>query len=255
MNISNRSKINSLLSDWPHGAVYTTSWLKKHGYSNSLVDLYRKNGWLKRLERGAVIKSGDKATWQGGIYALQKQLGLTIYPSATTALLVQGASHYVALGKERIFLSSEQQAKLPAWFKNYEWDVDVDFRSSSLLSAKPGLGLHYYDCGNFSIKISSLERAILELLALVPQVHNFEYAEQHLETLMSLRPKMLQKLLEACSFVKVKRLFLYLAERLEMPWFKELKLNRIDLGHGKRVLLKSGRFDSKYKITVPKEWA
>ena len=113
MNQLNRSKINSLLSDWPHGAVYTTSWLKKHGYSNNLVNLYRKNGWLKPLERGAVIKSGDKATWQGGIYALQKQLSLAVYPSATTALLLQGASHYVPLGKERIFLLSEQQSKLP----------------------------------------------------------------------------------------------------------------------------------------------
>ena len=146
------------------------------------------------------------------------------------------------------------RANYPAWFKNYEWDVEIDFRTSSFLSTKPGLGLHDYDCGSFSIKISCLERAILELLTLVPQVHDFEYAEQHMETLMSLRPKMLQKLLQACSSVKVKRLFLYLAERLEMPWFKELKLNKIDLGHGKRVLLKSGRLDSKYKITVPKEW-
>lgn len=192
--------------------------------------------------------------WQGGVFALQDQLGLDIHPSATTALALQGTSHYIPLGSERIFLLGGGKSKLPEWFKKNNWNTQIDFRNNCFLSANPGLGLRDYDCGSFSIKISCLERAILELLALVPQVHDFEYAEQHMETLMALRPKMLQEILEVCSSVKVKRLFVYLADRLEMPWFNELKLHKIDLGKGKRVLMKSGKLDTKYGITVPKGW-
>ena len=70
---------------------------------------------------------------------------------------------------------------------------------------------------------------------------------------MSLRPRMVQSLLENCNQIKVKRLFLYLIEKLGLPWSENLDLDRIDIGKGKRVITLNGVLDKKYLITVPKE--
>ena len=64
---------------------------------------------------------------------------------------------------------------------------------------------------------------------------------------------MIQTLLEHCRQIKVKRLFLYLADKLHLPWFEGLDLGRIDTGKGKRVIEANGILDKKYLITVPRE--
>jgi hypothetical protein len=54
-----------------------------------------------------------------------------------------------------------------------------------------------------------------------------------------------------CRPVKVKRLFLYMAENQELPWLTKVALSKADLGKGKRMVVPKGRYDSKYQITVP----
>ena len=61
----------------------------------------------------------------------------------------------------------------------------------------------------------------------------------------------MQSLLERCASVKVKRLFMVLAESCQHPWVKKLDLSKVDFGKGKRMLVRGGRLDSKYNITVP----
>lgn len=68
-----------------------------------------------------------------------------------------------------------------------------------------------------------------------------------------LRPKVVQSLLENCNSVKVKRLFLFMAEKAGHAWLKYLNLGLIDLGSGTRSLVKKGAYVQKYNITVPKE--
>jgi tRNA-binding EMAP/Myf-like protein len=60
-------------------------------------------------------------------------------------------------------------------------------------------------------------------------------------------------LLENCNSIKVKRLFLFLAESYQHPWLKKINRAKIDLGQGKRVIVKGGKLDSKYQITVTNE--
>ena len=42
-----------------------------------------------------------------------------------------------------------------------------------------------------------------------------------------------------------------MAEKLNHPWLKFLDLSKVDLGKGKRSLVKGGVYISKYQITVP----
>ena len=73
-----------------------------------------------------------------------------------------------------------------------------------------------------------------------------------MESLTTLRPKLLQTLLERCTSQKVKRLFLYMAEKAGHYWFEELDLEKINIGTSKIQLVPDGIYSSKYMITIPK---
>src|SRR5690606_107716 len=98
------------------------------------------------------------------------------------------------------------------------------------------IGLSKHDFGEFYIEISSLERAMMEFLYLVPKAHSTDHARKLMETLTTLRPSLVQELLEGCSSIKVKRLFMALADELEHRWFVQLDKDKIDLGSGKRTI-------------------
>jgi hypothetical protein len=75
--------------------------------------------------------------------------------------------------------------------------------------------------------------------------------------LRTLSPKRLQKLLTDCRSVKVKRLFLWFAERHNHAWLKQLDRRRRDLGTGKRMLQRGGKLDAKFNYhgaREPRRW-
>ena len=249
--MKNRSKINQLLNSWPHPTVMTMKHLKNKGYPYELVGSYLKNGWIVPLGSGAYIKSGSEVTWVGGVQALQNQLSLNVHVGDLTALSLQGRTQYVQFGKESLYLFATPKTKLPAWFVKQDWGVRLSYLTAHLFDEDQNLGLVDYEENQVLIKISSKERAVLELLYRVPQKMDFHHAEEIFEGLTTLKPDLLQTLLEKCRSIKVKRLFLYLAEKNSYPWFEKLNFKKIDIGKGKRVIAKNGRLDSKYLITVP----
>lgn len=105
----------------------------------------------------------------------------------------------------------------------------------------------------FRLQASSAERAILELLHLAPKDVDLVEASLVVEGMTSIRPALMQTLLEECSSVKVRRLFLFLADRADLPVMRHLNLDRIDLGKGVRSLGPQGRYVPKYELLVPKE--
>jgi hypothetical protein len=72
-----------------------------------------------------------------------------------------------------------------------------------------------------------------------------------MEGLPNLSPRRLHQLLAACRSVKVKRLFLWFAARHNHAWLKSLDREGIDLGSGKRMIVRGGKLDTRYNITVP----
>ena len=99
--------------------------------------------------------------------------------------------------------------------------------------------------------LSTPERAILELLDELPLHESFHQVDKLMEGLTNLSPRRLQKLLGDCRNVKVKRLFFFFADRHGPAWLKQIKKDQIDLGSGKRMLVKKGKLDRTYLITVP----
>ena len=119
----------------------------------------------------------------------------------------------------------------------------------------PGIGLVDVESKSFSVKASGSARALMECLYLAPEKFELVEAYQIMEGLNTLRPGTVQHLLEKCRSVKVKRLFLYMAERSGHAWVKHLDLTKIELGCGKRSMAEGGIYVPKYQITVPKELA
>jgi hypothetical protein len=129
--------------------------------------------------------------------------------------------------------------------------VEISYYSSSFLP--PDLGLSNVDHQTYQLNISGAARAMLECLYLVPENQPLVECYELMESLNNLQPAKVQALLESCTSIKVKRLFLYLAEKAKHAWFNYLKPEEIDLGSGKRSLAKNGTYIPKYQITVPKE--
>ena len=92
----------------------------------------------------------------------------------------------------------------------------------------------------------------MELLHLVPNHQSFEEAAELMQQLATLQPELASTLLQSCRSIKVKRLFLFLAEHCNHPWLAKIDHSKIDMGSGKRQVVKNGEFDSKYRITIPK---
>jgi len=254
MPSSKGTKINHLLQQWPRGTVATTTWLESQGISSDLARWYARTGWLTRVGRGAYAQAGDPIDWTGGLSALQSQLGMSVHAGAKSALELQGRAHYVPLGsRKRVVLISDVPETLPTWFRKHPWEAQIEHHSLKLFEGTSPESLRQIDCGGFKIAGSSPERAIMEEMSLVRTNDDIDHAIQLLENLATLRPNIVQQLLEACTSIKVKRLFLWSAERIGHAWFELLTPERVDLGAGKRQLYKEGIFDSKYQITVPRQ--
>jgi len=227
-------------------------WLEKQGVYQQLVHEYEKTSWVSRLGQGAYARAGDKVEWTGGLYAIQEQMGLPMHAGGKTALQMQGYAHFLPMGKGiTVSLFGLPGVKLPMWFKQNRWGIKIRYTTTNLFSAKAGPGLTRKDMGSYLLSVSTPERAMMEVLYGVPNEESYEEAKLLMEGLTTLRPRLVQTLLEHCASVKVKRLFMVIAESCGHAWVKKLDTSKVNFGKGKRMLVRGGRLHSKYKITVP----
>jgi hypothetical protein len=252
MNGQNVHKLNNLLKVWPRGTVAVSSWLKTQGVYRQLSEAYVKSSWIDSIGHGAFKHSEDPVDWPGGVYALVEQLNLHVHVGGRSALELQGHMHFVPLGENYPVYLFGLTRFLPVWFREQKWKRPVSYVHTSVFPYNEKAGLTRKDMGSFSITLSSRELAIMEVLYLVDQNETYEHAALLMEGLNTLRPDLVQELLEKTSSIKVKRLFMHFAEKFDHSWFKRVKKAKINLGKGKRVIGGGGNFDSKYNLSVPK---
>ncbi|MBA4387517.1 MAG: hypothetical protein C0404_06020 [Verrucomicrobia bacterium] len=247
------SKINQLLKEWPRGTVTTASWLSKRGVYRQLTRQYVLNEWLEPVGRGAFLRAGEDVEWLGAIYTLQKQLGLSVHPAAGTALFLKGLGHFLPMGKDaEVLVFSEHKETLPRWFLQHPWGARIRHSTPGLFDLSDPTGLTEFQHGDFSVWISAPERAILETFHLATTNASIDLALELMRGLTTLRPRVVQSLLEACRSIKAKRAFLWAAELSGHQWLPRLAVDRLNLGSGKRLFYRDGEFSAKYSITVPK---
>ena len=198
-----------------------------------------------------MYRTGENPTLFSALSCFNSQLNKKFHIGALSALEMKGFAHYVPLGRQRIVVYCPQDEWFPKWFLAYDWGVNIQKKYSEFSNT----GITKSNENNFEVAISAPERAFLESLDLAPKYYNLTDLYQVMEMLNGLRPNLLQQLLEECKSIKVKRLFLYMAEKAGHPWLEDLDVSKIDLGKGKRSIVKKGVFNAKYQITIPRDLA
>jgi hypothetical protein len=206
----------------------------------------------------SIVSQFNEVTWTSALECLQKQLKAEVHVGGKSAIEFAGKGQYLKMKETSVVVLSIKKETLPAWMKKYNWNIKLDFKVKNLFKANLAFGeksngFTIVETDKSTILISSPERAYLEYIDELPKSASYTEAKEIMENLISLRPSMVQHLLENCTSLKVKRLFLHFAEKINHPWFKKLNLEKIDLGSGKRVIFENGVLDKKYNITVPKD--
>jgi len=270
-------KLNRLDQSLPEGLLVDAAWLTKRGYSRQLQNQYAAAGWLEQPTRGVYRRPRGKLGWQQAIISLQTILGGDpVVVGGRTALELQGYAHYLATQVKEVHLYGPKRP--PGWLFKLSLDVHFVMHNSGTLFATE---LARHDAGNLALdaakgevrnpnfgdttivqswgqwdwplSLSTPERALFELLNELPSRESFEQVDKLFEGLTNLSPRRLVALLADCRSVKVKRLFFFFAARHDHAWFKRIDRAKVDLGSGKRVLVKGGRLDPATQITVPED--
>jgi hypothetical protein len=248
------SKINQLIKGWQRGTVRSSDELKRLGYSSQILKVYANSGWISLLSRGAYILSGDDVHWPGGLYCLHRGTDNCLHVGGKTALELKGFAHYISQQNSRVEWFGNVRDKLPMWFTKQPWMKNIHLVRTEVFPYENHNVFTITEVQNISIRISSPELAIMEMLLRLPQVHSFDETSLIMESLTTLRSDLVQNLLENCNSIKVKRLFLFLAEKHHHGWFEELDTAKINLGSGKREIVKNGKLNRKYGITIPGDY-
>lgn len=276
MATQTESKINQLTRQLPDGLLVDAAWMERKGYSRSLRSHYLSAGWLDQPAHRVYRRGQGPLSWEFVVISLQTLLEVPLIVGGRTALQIQGVSHYLSPQVREVHLYGT--APLPTWVEKLPLDVTFRRHNSARLFANDPVtrGLKHAGDGltsnpgwsegalhgvrqitwgawDWPLTLSTLERAYLELLDELPNRESFHQADKLMEGLTNLSPRRLATLLGDCRSVKVKRLFFFFADRHSHSWRRQLDPKNFDLGSGKRGLVKGGKLDARYQITVPED--
>jgi Transcriptional regulator, AbiEi antitoxin, Type IV TA system/Transcriptional regulator, AbiEi antitoxin N-terminal domain len=273
MDAQRSSRLNQLLLALPEGFLADSAWLQAQGLSRSSIRDYADRGWLERIGPRVYRRPGKttKASlrWDVVVLSLQQVMHKPVHVGGRTAVELSGYAHYLEAGDTApVYLYGQG---LPSWLAKLQTSARFETRSIGLFAnSSTGVEMKRYDLRSgetsgstketeamspweWSLTMSVPERAILEMMDELPHHESFHLVDVVMEGLANLRPGLVGKLLQECRSIKVKRLFLWYADRHEHAWLKHLDRSSVDLGKGKRQLVPHGHFDSRYQITLPTE--
>lgn len=234
----------------PTNGVVFSDWLRREGYSPQLQKRYRDSGWLAPLGKGVMCRPQSHLSAYSALASYNKQMGKMVRISAHSALEYMGFNHYVPMGKPTLAVAIPTKDSEPLWMK--EDCFDMDFRPFST-NAFPTIEVKEVDFDKGTLFVSSPELAIMECMHLATKRYSYMDLYYIMEQLTTLRSDIVQRLLETAQSLRVKRLFLYMAEKADHYWREDLDLGRVVLGSSKMKLVENGVYIPKYKITVNKE--
>lgn len=223
--------------------------LRRQGYSDQLLQQYREAGWLRSLASGVMYRTGDSLSAYAAIASYNEQCGKRYRIAAHSALELFGYNHYVPMGKPLLMVAHDEM-HTPMWMRSEKLDRTIKTFTTNAFGERQE---EMPQVDGRSLLVSSPEQAFLECLLLAPKQYGLMDLYYIMEQLTALRPDKLQTLLEATKNHKVKRLFLYMAEKAGHYWFESLDISRMELGTSKLQVVKGGVYVPKYRMTIPKE--
>ena len=234
----------------PEGQLVDRRWLRDRGLDRPAVDYYIRSGKLERILHGVYRKPGPPLKWQNIVYSLSG-LGYWIHVGHLSALAFHGYQHYLELeGRPEVRLYSDRP--LPNWIDGVDAGYRlVEMKRSPFTDFEMGIEDVPFGTWDWPIRYATAERAFLETVSTVSSTEEIRRVQLMMDGATNLRPGLLQSVLQGCRQVKAKRLFLWLARECGHAWYPHLDLDGIELGSGKRQIVKGGVLDDEYLITVP----
>ncbi len=249
MSVETANKIDRLLRIGTKNGLYFSEWLKKNGYSDQLISKYRQSGWLTALSKGVMYRTGDELSAYAAVSCYNNQLDRQLRVAAHSALELYGFNHYVPMGKP-ILMVAYSGVSVPKWINNDCFDRTIKAFETNAFTPVQTTTIQ---AEGVDLLVSSPEQAIMECLLLAPEQYNYMDLYYTMEQLTSLRAEKVQTLLETVKNMRVKRMFLYMAEKAGHYWFEMLDMSKIDIGTSKMQLAENGVYVGKYRMTVAKE--
>jgi len=196
--------INGLLRVVSHEQPLDLTTLGQNGISAALAAHYARTGWLERLTTGVYCVAGARLDRDQSLIFLQGRIeGLHV--GGRTALAWQGVRQYLE-AQERLTMWASVRGDLPEWFTER---FPGHLTSLSLFDdATKESGIITPPAVTDGVRVSSRERALLELLREVRTALQLQEARELFFATLGLRAAVLGELLTGCTSVKTVRLFL-----------------------------------------------
>lgn len=236
MTTTARTKLNTLLRNWVPGTPLTSEDLADRGISADLAVHYARTGWMTRLARGVYGRPNDVLALHPCLELLQRNVpGLHV--GGKTALDWYGMRHYLTQ-QPMLQLYGWTAARLPAWFSER---FPAEYHRKRLFNEVPENPLQAgpFEKRSDAARVSSPERALLEMLSEVGVRQPLQEARELMESAYSLRADVLQTLLLRCTSVKTVRLCLQLGRELALPWAAKLDPSALPTGSSRAWVSRS----------------
>lgn len=237
MTTTKSSKLNTLYTRLAPGTPLTTEDLATLDISADLAVHYVRSGWLTRLARGVYCRPNDTLALHPSLLLLERKFpGLHV--GGKSALDWYGIRQYV-LQQPVLQLYGWTSGHLPSWFTER---FPAEYRRKRLFDEHPDALLHVgpFEKRSGAPRVSSPERALLELLSEVGVRQSLQEAEELVEGAYSLRADVLRELLQHCKSVKTVRLCLQLGRERSLPWAAKLNPGELPTGSDRPWVSRSG---------------
>ena len=227
MATTERTKLNSLYRQWAPGTPLTSEDLAALGVSADPAVHYARVGWLSRLARGVYRRPNDTLDLHACLVLLQRSVeGLHV--GGKSALDWYGVRQYLSQ-QSVLHLYGWTTVRLPGWFTER---FPAEYHRKRLFDEPPDDPLHAgpFEKRDGAPRVSTPERALLEVLSEVGVRQPLQEARELAESAYSLRADVLRELLQRCTSVKTVRLCLQLGHELALPWAAKLDVAQLPTG-------------------------
>jgi hypothetical protein len=241
--------------DLPDCQLVDREWLKAHGFTRPRIDYALRAGNLEAVAHGIYRKPGPPLKWEHVLYSLNA-MGWGGHVGGRSAFELQGKAQFLPISGVK-WIALHGGGPGPVWLESLKGVFRFQVRNKTLFKKLPAdvLETKLFGTYDWPIPYSTAELALIEILGDCQGEADFQFVEPFFEGALTLRADRVQVLLEACTQVKAKRLFLWFAKRHKHAWADKIDKSLISLGSGKREIVKGGVLDPEYLITVPREMA
>jgi len=235
------------------GYLVNRKILYSYGLTRPDVDYYVRSGFLTSFAHGVYHRKSDYNLTSHEIIASLEDLGYSAHVGGFSVVSEAGLDHFVSVRDIAPSISLYSAESLPKWLNNKSFPLPFTSTKQSWLSKLPNSVYRKQSFSQWSreVKYATLELALLEQLVDAKLESDIVAIDRQLEGMANLSPTRLNELLRLCPNIKAKRLCGWLLQRHDHAWIKRIQWDTVDLGKGKRSIIKGGRYNDQWQITVP----